>query len=116
MSKIVEFPKNKIVREMPANQDAVEQAKVKSKTKFADNITEDIIDLIVEELENRGVDIDDEMFIKDFSITVDALRATVYRQFDIEHHLHNFIDENVTIIDRKTGKPLNKSEDVDTEE
>jgi hypothetical protein len=116
MSKIVEFPKHKIVREIPANEDAVNQAKIKGKIKYADGIVDDMVDLMIEELENQGIDVENEFFLKDFSLTVDALRATIYRQFNIEHGLHNFIDENVKIIDKKTGKVIDLPTDVDTEE
>jgi hypothetical protein len=114
-SKIVEFPKNKIVREI-SNQDTIEQAKIKGRIKYADGIVDDVVDLIIEDLENQGIDIDNEYFLKDFSMTVDALRATVYRQFNLEHGLHNFIDENVRMIDRKTGKVIENVKDIDTEE
>jgi hypothetical protein len=30
---------------------------------------------------------------------VDALKAAVYRQFDIDHHLHDFVDKNITVIE-----------------
>jgi uncharacterized FlaG/YvyC family protein len=116
MSKIVEFPKHKIVREIPSNEDAVNQAKIKGKIKYADGIVDDMVDLMIEELENQGIDVENEFFLKDFSLTVDALRATIYRQFNIEHGLHNFIDENVKIIDKKTGKVIDLPTDVDTEE
>jgi len=120
MSKIVEFPKSKIVREILANEDAVNEAKIKGKINYADGIIDDVVDLVVEELENQGIDVDNESFLKDFSLTVDAMRATIYRQFDIEHGLHNFIDENVMMIDRKTGKVINEPRpgdpNIDTEE
>jgi uncharacterized FlaG/YvyC family protein len=119
MSKIVEFPKHKIVREIPTNEGAVEQAKIKGKINYAENIVEDLVDIIVEELENQGIDVENEFFLRDFSLTVDALRATLYRQFNVEHGLHNFIDENVKIVDKKTGKVIELPKDptdVDNED
>jgi hypothetical protein len=49
-------------------------------------------------------------------MTADALRATVYRHFDIEHPLHSFIDKNVNVIDRITGKVVENMEDLEEEE
>jgi hypothetical protein len=114
MTKVVEFPKNKIVREAN-NEEVIIKAKQKSKIRYADDIIDGLVDIMIEDLEQQGVDTDDEFFLKDFSMTVDALRATIYRQFDIEHPLQKFIDENVTVIDRQTGKKIEKVEDLEEE-
>ena len=114
MTKVVEFPKSKIVREIN-NEASIVKAKLKSRVKYADDIVEGLVDMIIEDLEQQGVDIDDEFFMKDFSMTVDAMRATIYRQFDLDHPLHKFIDENVTVIDRRTGKKIEKVEDLEDE-
>lgn len=95
--KVVQFPKSKIVRETPVDIEVLEKAKIKGKQNFADNIVDDIIGFVVGDLENYGVDVDNEQFIKDFSLTADALRATVYRSFFLNHNLHEFIDNNVTM-------------------
>jgi hypothetical protein len=116
MSKIVEFPKHKIVREIPTDEGVVSEAKIKGRMNYADGIVDDMVDIMLEELENQGIDVENDFFMKDFSMTVDALRATVYRQLDLEHGLHNFIDENVRMIDRKTGKVIEISSDVDNDE
>ena len=43
---------------------------------------------------------------------VDALRATVYRQFGFEHHLHPFIEKNIKIISKKDAEAMeNMSEE-----
>lgn len=112
MNKIVEFPKSKIVREA-TNEEYVNQAKEKGKVKYADGIIDDIISIVLTELENQGIETDDFVFLKDFSMAADSLRATVYRQFDIEHPLQSFIDKNVNMIDRKTGKIVENLEDFE---
>ena len=114
MSKIVEFPKSKIIREAN-NEEYVTQAKEKGKIKYAEGIVDDVIGIIITELENQGIETDDFTFLKDFSMTADALRATVYRHFGIEHPLHSFIDKNVNVIDRITGKVLEDLEDFEEE-
>lgn len=114
MTKVVEFPKHKIVREAPVNSELLEKAQLRSLQNHADTIVEDLISNIAEELENEGIDIDNNQFLKDFSLTVDALRATVYRNFGLEHPLHSFIDENIRMIDRKTGELLEVPEEEET--
>jgi hypothetical protein len=111
---VVEFPSHRIVREHAGIQ-LVEEAREKGLQKFADTITEDMIGNMIEEMENYGIDIDRNEFLKDFSLTADSLRATIYRQFDLSHALHDFIDSNVKMINRQTGKPFIE-EELDTGE
>jgi len=113
---VVQFPKSKIVRVAPSDDDVVKQYKLKGLFKYADGIVDDIVELMVQEIENHGLDTDSKVFLKDFSMAADALRATIYRQFELEHNLHNFIDENVKVINRQTGKLIEDITDLDDEE
>jgi hypothetical protein len=113
---IVEFPKSKIVREVN-NDEAINEAKARSRSSYAENLADDLVSSLLQEMEDLGIDTSTHEFIKDFSLTVDSLRATVYRTFDVEHHLHEFIDRSVKMIHKDTGEPyvLDESETIDTE-
>jgi hypothetical protein len=106
MKNVVEFPKSKIVREIPIENDVIEKTKVKGLQNYADSIIDELVDNLVSDIENSGIDVDGKQFLKDFSFAVDGLRATIYRHFDIAHGLHNFIDENVKVINRETGETV----------
>jgi hypothetical protein len=97
MTKVVEFPKDKIVREVPQHLPEIEKAKEKSRLNFADSIVDDITANIFSEFENYGLETDGKEFAKDFTFSADALRACVYRIIGIKHHLHDFIDTNVMV-------------------
>ena len=112
MKNVVEFPKSKIVRQAQVDVEAIELAKERSLITFADNIMDELIENLASDIENAGIDIEEHAFLKDFSLTVDALRATVYRTFGLPHSLHGFIDENVKVISRETGDPINSFDDV----
>ena len=116
MKNIVEFPKNKIFRDAPVNIELIEKAKEKALASFADSVVETMIDNLLEGLDNFGIDTEEDAFIKDFSLTVDAIRATVYRSLGIPHKLHEFIDDNVKLINRITGEPLDPDEWVDSKD
>lgn len=98
MTTIVQFPTNRIVREVAPNIEEIEKAKEKSLQKHAETIVEDLVLNIMDALENYGIDTDADSFERDFTFAADGLRATVYRTFNIEHPLHNFIDTNVQIV------------------
>lgn len=96
-NKIIQFPKQKIVREVPQEQ---QEAKEQRRTqKLADTIIDEISGLIITELDNYFVDVSDPLFKKDFVLVMDALKAAVYRQNDLEHPLQEFIDNNVRVVE-----------------
>ena len=79
--KVIEFPKHKVVRDLPGN--VMEERQRRADQKMADSIVEELTGIIITELDNYNVNIEDESFTKDLVLTVDALRATVYRQFGL---------------------------------
>lgn len=103
---IVEFPKNKIIREVPPNIEALQQAKEKGLQKFADSVVDDLVGQIMDNLDNYGIETDSKDFIKDFSLTVDSLRSSVYRTFELKHTLQEFVDKNVKIVNMSTGEVI----------
>lgn len=95
--KVIEFPKHKVVREVPEEQ-LIERAR-KSDQKMADSIANELAAMVVAELDNYEFDVNNKEFAKDFILVVESIRSVVYRQYDIEHHLHDFIDQNVKILE-----------------
>ena len=102
--KVIEFPKHKVVRDLPGN--VMEERQRRADQKMADSIVEELTGIIITELDNYNVNIEDESFTKDLVLTVDALRATVYRQFGFEHHLHPYIEKNIKIISKKDSEAM----------
>lgn len=110
MTNVFEFPKNKIVREVQPNIDEIERAKHKSLLNYADMIVDDMVGNMLDAFDNYGIEVEKEDFQKDFAFSVDALKATVYRYFGIEHSLHSFIDENVKIVPKELADVMNGEE------
>jgi hypothetical protein len=102
--KVIEFPKHKVVRDLPG--DVIEERNRRADQKMADSIIQELTAIIITELDNYNVNIEDESFTKDLILTVDALRATVYRQFGFEHHLHPYIEKNIKIISKKDAEAI----------
>ena len=95
--KVIEFPKHKVVRDIPEEVHIERQAKADQK--LADAIVDEVSGIMITELDNYFVGVTDKQFAKDIILVVDALKATVYRSFGIDHHLHEFIDNNVKLIE-----------------
>lgn len=97
VEKVIEFPKHKVVREIP--KEVREERNRRAEQKTADSIVDEITGMILTELDNYYVEVEKVQFTKDFVLVVDALKACVYRSFGFEHHLHEFVDKNITLIE-----------------
>lgn len=113
MTNVFKFPEHKIVREVPVNVEEVEAAKEKGRQNFADDILSDFIEGTLSLLENYGIDTEGTEFEKDFSFTVEATKATIYRSLNLKHHLHEFIEKSVTVV--KRGELENQTLDLPEE-
>ena len=99
--KVIEFPKHKVVRDVPG--DVMEERNRRADQKMADAMVDDIIGMVITELDNYYVEVENKQFTKDFVLVLDALKAAVYRSFGLDHHLHDFIDNNIKLIEGKEG-------------
>lgn len=119
MTTIVNFPTSRIVREVQPNIEEVEKAKEKGKQKYADGIVAEVATGLLAELENYGIDLESEdgKFNKDFLFLTDVLKSVIYRNMDIKHPLHEFVDENVAIFDdeEEFKKYLANADNTETE-
>lgn len=119
MTNVFEFPKSKIVREVPPNVEEIEKAREKGKQKYADGIVAEVATGLLGELENYGIELEDEKgnMSKDFLFLTDVLKSVIYRNMDIKHSLHDFVDENVAIFDNEEDfkKYLEENKEEETE-
>ena len=105
--KVIEFPKHKVVRDVP--EEVIEERNRRADQKLADTIVDELTGIMITELDNYYVEIQDKQFTKDFVLVIDSLKAAVYRAFGIDHHLHPFIDDNVKLI-QGNGSEMTKEE------
>ena len=99
--KVIEFPKHKVVRDVPVN--VIEERNRKADQKMADALVDDMAGILVTELDNFDVDVQSKTFAKDFIVVVDALKSAIFRQFGLDHPFHKFTDKNISIVDADFG-------------
>jgi hypothetical protein len=104
MNKVLEFPKDKIIRDNAPEAEEIKQAKTKGVKNFADSLIKEISENTMNDFDNYGIDTEKKSFGKDFHFFVEALSAAVYRTLNLEHPLHIFIDENVEMIVDETAE------------
>jgi hypothetical protein len=107
---VVQFPKSKIVRETIPDIEELNKVREKGIRNFADTLVADISSNILGDLDNYGINIDNDSFLKDFHFLVATMSAAVYRTLEVDHPLHKFMDENVVMI------PMDNPEAEITEE
>jgi len=95
---VFQFPKDKIVREVPPNIDEIEKHRERGRQNYAEDVVNDIIENLVVLLDSYGVDQDGKHFERDFTFSIDAIRSTIYRAMNVDHTLHDFIDKHVSIV------------------
>lgn len=105
---IVEFPKSKIIRDASLNIEAIEKMKEKSTQNFADTLVQDLTESLLTELDNYGIDIEDEVFAKDFFYMVSIMSAMIYRTLNLKHDFHDFLDKNVVM--KEEPMPIDMTE------
>lgn len=95
--KVIEFPKHKVVRDVPA--EVFEERNRKADQKVADAMVQEISGFILTELDNYDMEVENKTFVKDFIVVVDALKGAIYRSFGLDHPFHAFVDKNVSVFD-----------------
>lgn len=116
MTNVFKFPESKIVREIPPQIEEIEKAKEKGKQNYAEDIAIDFAESMLAVLDSYGIEQDTEHFGKDLAFTVESIRAMIYRSLGIKHHLHNFIDNNVSILRKDKNGNIVLDSPSDTEE
>ena len=91
--KVIEFPKHKVVRDVP--DEVFEERNRKADQKVADAMVEEISGFILTELDNYDIEVENKTFIKDYIVVVDSLKSAIYRAFGLEHPFQEFVDKNV---------------------
>lgn len=98
---VLSFPKEKIVREGLQNIEQMEKLKTKSTVNFAESLTSEIATNIFSDFSNYGIDTETEKFKKDCHFLLTILNATIYRCLNLQHPLHEFIDDQVVVDDNE---------------
>ena len=107
---IVLFPTERIVRESPKlEEEALEFIKQQKRKAYAEELIWGLSENILLTLEHNGVNIQSRDFGKDFNFMMEVLRAGIYRQMDLPHHLHDWISKHVAHAD-EDGLKIDLSE------
>ena len=102
-AKILEFPKEKIVREFIVDENKKKERErailINGQIQKIDLFTKSLAEKLLESLKANKFDIkesDYEDFIYDFDFTMEAVRSTLLRSIGQEHDIQQIVDEYYT--------------------
>jgi len=93
---IIHFPKSKVIRTVP-NEQLLKGKEVNLKGNI-EVIVDEIGTELMLHLEHYGIDVvDEEKNHRDMLFVYDILRAVLYRNAGMPHHLHEFLNKSLTM-------------------
>ena len=94
MAKVLSFPDG---AEVPVEKTKTKETIADHQTKkFADSLADDVVIQMISALQQDGLNIGTSKGTKTFldvGIFLEALRALIYREFDLNHPFHNVTDK-----------------------
>lgn len=98
-NNIVQFPKSAIIRDTTAhNIERLEAVKERGVQNFAEVLISEISEDIMMGIGSCGIDIENEVFMKDFLVLHAVLQGLIYRSLELKHDMQKYIDETATVI------------------
>jgi hypothetical protein len=95
-TNVLKFPVSRIINPHNINSEQLDAAKERSVRNFADQVLQEMTHNMMMDFNEVGLDTSRPEFNKDFHYLVVVLEALIARTLDIEHPMHQMIDEEVT--------------------
>ena len=65
---------------------------------FAGELAQSLIVQMIHTMEENGIDISENSFIRDVAMIIELVQGTIYRDMDLIHPTHKFMEEFVEIV------------------
>ena len=107
MGKLLQFPMNRIVRNIPeAPQLSEEQQDEIKKEKFIEQLTEQLSLDILAVFQENVVHLKSDLFLKDLALVIEAIKSLLKRDFNKTHPMQAITDSFINIATTKEGRKL----------
>ena len=105
MGKLLYFPTNRVIRNVPElpKLSEEEQEEIK-KNKFIEQFTEQLSMDILAAMQENVVHLKSDLFLKDLALVIEGLKSLLKRDFDMPHPMQNITDSFISIHTTKEGK------------
>ena len=114
-NNVVSFPGKGFNGELvsPQSTEELEQYFDTNKKVYIDHVADYYASQIINKLGMHGFAIYEDQFLDDFTFTVEALRATLYRGLDIKHPFHEDMNRMVGLVHAIEEKYFEDEEESD---
>ena len=70
---------------------------LRQKLQFAEELSESLVVQLIHTMGENGIDISDNSFVRDMSMVIELVQGSIYRDLELEHPTHKFMEEFVDI-------------------
>ena len=71
---------------------------VQQKIGFAGELSESLIVQMIHTMGENGIDISENSFIRDMAMVIELVQGSIYRDLELKHPAHKFMEEFVDIV------------------
>ena len=71
---------------------------VQQKIGFAGELSESLIVQMIHTIGENGIDISENSFIRDMAMVIELVQGSIYRDLELKHPAHKFMEEFVDIV------------------
>ena len=71
---------------------------VQQKNGFAGELSESLIVQMIHTMGENGIDISENSFIRDMAMVIELVQGSIYRDLELKHPAHKFMEEFVDIV------------------
>jgi len=77
---------------------------LRQKLQFAEELSESLIVQMIHTMGENGIDISENSFVRDMSMVIELVQGSIYRDLELEHPTHKFMEEfvDITILEDNT--------------
>jgi hypothetical protein len=102
-NNLLSFPEERIIRK---NIRGLEEVEKTAKENHINQIVDYYAEYLVRKFSLHGVDIESNEFDKHFALSIEFLRASIYKSFGLDHTLHDVMSDLINEIEEAIDNGL----------
>ena len=107
MGKLLQFPMNRVVRNIPEAPELSEEEQEEiKKEKIIEQLTEQLSLDILSVFQENVVHLKSDLFLKDLALVIESIKSLLKRDFGKQHPMQSITDSFINIATTKEGRKL----------
>jgi len=107
MGKLLQFPINRVVRNIPEAPELSEEEQDDiKKEKFIEQLTEQLSLDILSVFQENVVHLKSDLFLRDLAMVIESIKSLLKRDFGKQHPMQSVTDSFINIATTKEGRKL----------